>query len=75
MPGAFVEFQGERIKILAADQVEGGGSPGTVIDDALTIACGTDAIRPTLVQRAGKGVMKSSELLRGFPIPPGSSLG
>lgn len=74
MPGAFVEFQGERIKILAADEVESDGSPGTVIDDSLTIACGTEAIRPTLVQRAGKGVMTTSELLRGFPIATGSVL-
>lgn len=74
MPGAFVEFQGERIKILAAEEVEGDGSPGTVIDDALTITCGTQAIQPTLVQRAGKGVMTTSELLRGFPIATGSVL-
>ncbi len=37
----------------------------------LTIACGEGAIRPTLVQRAGRGVMTSEELLRGFPDPRG----
>ena len=33
------------------------GKPGEVLDDQLTIACGDGAIRPTLVQRAGKGAM------------------
>ena len=47
---------------------------GTVLDDYLTIACGTGAIRATLVQRAGRGVMSAGELLRGFPIPVGTRL-
>ena len=45
-----------------------------VIDNALTIACATGAIRPRLVQRAGKAVMTSEELLRGFSIPAGARL-
>jgi methionyl-tRNA formyltransferase len=49
-------------------------SDGEVVDDCLTIACGRDAIRPTLIQRAGKPVMTSAELLRGKPIPPGTRL-
>ena len=47
---------------------------GLVLDTALTIACASGAIRPTLVQRAGRGVMTVDELLRGFPIPPGTRL-
>ena len=47
---------------------------GVVIDDRLTIVCASGAIRPTLVQRAGRGVMTSTELLRGFPIPSGTQL-
>jgi methionyl-tRNA formyltransferase len=47
---------------------------GLVLDDALTIQCGEGAIRPTLVQRAGRGVMTSEELLRGFAIPAGTQL-
>ena len=74
MPGAFFEHQGERIKVHAAEIGEGSGEPGTVLDDRLAIACGTDAIVPTLVQRAGRGVMTSQELLRGFAIAPGTRL-
>nr|WP_295374971.1 methionyl-tRNA formyltransferase [uncultured Sphingosinicella sp.] len=74
MPGAFFEFRGERIKLLAADPVEAKGAAGTVLDDALTIACAEGALSPRLVQRAGRGVMTPSELLRGFPIPMGTRL-
>jgi methionyl-tRNA formyltransferase len=74
-PGAWFEHDGERIKILAADPVEAEGEPGTVIDDRLTIACGGGALAPRLVQRAGRAAMGPAELLRGFPLPPGTKLG
>jgi methionyl-tRNA formyltransferase len=73
-PGAWFEVDGERIKLLAAEMVRGSGDPGQVIDDLLTIHCGSGALRPTLVQRAGKGAMSAEELLRGFPIPMGTIL-
>jgi methionyl-tRNA formyltransferase len=68
-PGAFFEHAGERVRILAAEVIEGIGEPGEIIDDALTIACADGAIRPIRVQRAGRGVMTADELLRGFAIP------
>ncbi len=75
VPGAFFEYQGERIRILAADiQTGGSARPATVLDATLTIACNPGAIRPKLVQRAGKSVMRTADLLRGFPIPPGTVL-
>ncbi len=74
VPGAFFEHQGERVKILDAELLDGVGAPGTVCDDALTIACGSGAIRPLRVQRAGRGVMSVAELLRGFTIPVGTRL-
>ncbi|MEY3905990.1 MAG: hypothetical protein RIR59_813, partial [Pseudomonadota bacterium] len=37
-PGAFFEYQGERFRVLAADIVAVSGTPGTILDDALTIA-------------------------------------
>jgi methionyl-tRNA formyltransferase len=74
-PGAFLEFGGERIKVLAAEITGQAGPPGIVLDDRLTIACEAGAIVPTLVQRAGRGAMTSVELLRGFSIPVGTKLG
>jgi methionyl-tRNA formyltransferase len=74
VPGAWFEAGGERIKLLAADPVEAGGEPGTVLDGRLTIACGQGALAPGLVQRAGRAAMSPGELLRGFPIPAGTKL-
>jgi methionyl-tRNA formyltransferase len=54
---------------------DGAAPAGTVIDDRLTIACGSGAIRALKVQREGKGVMDSETLLRGFAIPAGTVVG
>ncbi len=74
LPGAFFELAGERYRILASDTTDGSGEPGVVIDDRLTIACGSGAIRPTLVQRAGRPAMAPTALLRGRAIPVGTKL-
>jgi methionyl-tRNA formyltransferase len=73
-PGAWFTLEGERCKVLAAEVVEGSGAPGETLDDYLTIACGSGAIRPTLVQRAGKPTMAAADLLRGKPVPAGTRL-
>jgi methionyl-tRNA formyltransferase len=75
-PGAFFELAGERIRVHSADLLprDPMAGRGIVLDERLTIACAEGAIRPLLVQRAGRGVMTSDELLRGFPIPPGTQL-
>jgi methionyl-tRNA formyltransferase len=74
-PGAFFELNNERFRILAAEALMAErAAPGTVIDDHLTIACNPGAIRPTLIQRAGKAAMSPAELLRGLKIPPGTRL-
>ena len=73
-PGAWFEANGERIKLLAAEITTSHGAPGEVIDDRLTIGCGNGALRPTQVQRAGKGVISAEELLRGFFIAKGKVL-
>jgi methionyl-tRNA formyltransferase len=73
-PGAFFEFEGERIRVLTAELSNDRGEPGTVLDHGLAIACGDGAIVPGLVQRAGRGVMTTAELLRGFVIPAGARL-
>jgi methionyl-tRNA formyltransferase len=73
-PGAWFEVGGERIKLLAAQVAEGAGTPGEVIDERLTVAAGSGAIRPLHVQRAGRAVMAPEELLRGFAIAKGTIL-
>jgi methionyl-tRNA formyltransferase len=73
-PGAWFEYQGQRVRIIEAHCVEGDGPPGLVLDDALRIACGKGAILPDFIQRAGRGAMSVEAVLRGFPIPPGTQL-
>ena len=75
-PGAYSEIDFgrglERIKILRVAATEGSGRPGTVIDRALTIACGRGAIRILEAQRAGRTAMTGEELQRGAHAPPGA---
>jgi methionyl-tRNA formyltransferase len=73
-PGAFFELEGERYRVLAADIITASGPAGTVLDEALTIACAADAIRPTRVQRAGRPAMDAASLLRGRAFPTGTRL-
>ena len=70
-PGAWTDVKGERVKILNCEPTAGSGAPGTLLDDALTIACGSGALRLTRLQRPGKSAMEAGELLRGFSLPRG----
>lgn len=74
VPGAFFEFGGERIRVHVSRVGSACGVPGQVIGPALEIACGTGSLIAEQVQRAGRGVMPATELLRGFPIPAGTRL-
>lgn len=73
-PGAFIELNGERMKILSAERVDQQGRAGEILDEDFTIACADAAICPTLVQRAGKAAMEREALLRGFKVPKGTLL-
>jgi methionyl-tRNA formyltransferase len=73
-PGAWFELGGARVKALRSTKGDGGGAPGTVLDDKLTIACGTGAVRLTQVQRAGKEPMSAEDFLRGTPVKAGAKV-
>lgn len=73
-PGSFFELDGERIRVLSAEIVDAGGAVATVLDDRLTIGCGTGAIRPLIVQRSGRAAMTVDALLRGYAITAGTRL-
>jgi methionyl-tRNA formyltransferase len=73
-PGAWCLAGDERVKILGSVLAEGRGAPGEVLDGALTVACGRDAVRLTRLQRAGRGPQGAAEFLRGMPLPPGTRL-
>ena len=67
-------MKGERLKILYAEPAPGKGTPGEVIGDDLTIACGEGALRLVKVQRAGGKAMAAADLLNGFALPKGTRL-
>jgi methionyl-tRNA formyltransferase len=77
-PGAWFElkFGGktERVRALRTALVEMSGTPGAVLDDHLTIACGEGALRLTELQRAGKRPMEAEDFLRGVALGPGAAV-
>jgi methionyl-tRNA formyltransferase len=73
--GATAAGKAERVKVLRAGVADGSGVPGEVLDDALTVACGSGAVRLLELQRAGKKPMGAAEFLRGFPLARGAVLG
>jgi len=77
-PGAWCEIEiggkGERVKVLATALAEGAGTPGTVLDSALTVACGDGAVRLIRLQRAGRQPMETADFLRGATVAPGARL-
>ncbi len=78
-PGAWFEAllagKAERIKVLRSVLVPGKGDPGQLLDANLTVACGSQAVRLTQVQRAGKKPMGGADFLRGFPLGKGTQFG
>jgi len=80
-PGAFTTQDGTVLKIGEANLVplaasgEANVSAGTVLDDALTVRCGDDALQILRLQRPGKAMMNATDYLRGTPMPKGTCLG
>ena len=78
-PGAWFEAPSAegpvRVKALLSTPAEGSAAPGTVLDDRLTVACGSGAVRLLRVQREGRAAQSAEDLLRGFPLPAGAVLG
>lgn len=77
-PGAWCEImlggKPERLKLLRSTLAEGAGAPGEVIDEQLTIACASGAVRLTELQRAGGRAVAVEEFLRGTKIEKGTKL-
>jgi methionyl-tRNA formyltransferase len=75
-PGAWCEFpKAGRVKILHTTKGVGEGPPGRVLDDKLTVACGSGAMRILQLQRAGGKPTTADEFLRGTAIVPATVLG
>lgn len=67
-PGAWVEVNGERVKLLRSRLAKGSGTPGQVLG-GFTVACGDDAVVIIEAQREGKRSMPAMDVLRGLILP------
>lgn len=74
VPGAFFEYDGSRYRIHSAEIINTAGDAGTLINDQMMIACGDGAIKPSLIQKAGRPKLSLSEFLNGAKIPVGTVL-
>ncbi len=78
-PIALTTLAGERLKVFAAEKVNGKDEPGTVLEadpkKGLTVACGEGALRLTEIQLVGGKRMKATDFLRGHAIEVGTKLG
>ncbi|MFT8896003.1 MAG: methionyl-tRNA formyltransferase [Acetobacter sp.] len=76
-PGAFTTLDDVTLKIGAVEiEAKRSGTPGTVLDNRLTVACGEDsALRICRIQRPGRGMMDAEAFLRGQPMTVGTRLG
>ena len=74
-PGAWCETEiggrTERLKLLRSTLSDGVGESGGILDDRLTVACGSGAVRLVEVQRAGGRPAAAQEFLRGAKIEKG----
>ncbi len=76
-PGVWFAWHDERIKLLELEEImacDSAAKPGTVLDDDLLIRCSAGAIRPALLQRAGRQAVDRKAFLRGAAIPAGTIL-
>ncbi len=76
-PGSTAILDGGTLKLLAAhpEPAPGAAPPGTLLDAALLVACGADALRLTRVQLPGRAALDAAAFLRGHPVAAGTRLG
>ena len=75
-PGSFCQLpNGDAMKVWRAEQVEGIGVPGELLDGRLRVATGEGALRLIEIQPLGKKRMSATAFLNGFPVPTGQLLG
>ena len=73
-PGAWTMHGETRIRLLRASLAKGQGTPGTILEGKLRIACGEGAIEVRELQRAGRGAQSAEDFSRGYPLAHGARL-
>ncbi len=67
-PGAWIEVDGQRVKLLRSRIADAEGAPGQHLG-AFRIACGSGAVDILEAQRQGKRPVSAEEFLRGQTLP------
>jgi len=75
-PGAWTTCRDKELKLFGGRPVPASGEPGRVLEagDALTVACGSGAVRATEVQPAGRGRMAARAFVNGRGVAAGDRL-
>ena len=74
-PSCFIFFQILKSGDFSlALELEEKGSPGEIIKDHFTIACGTNSIQILEIQKEGKNKMKTLEFLKGNSLKIGDKI-
>jgi methionyl-tRNA formyltransferase len=77
-PSAQTTLQGSPLKIWRATPVAGHGEPGTILaldKNGIVVACGTDALCITELQKAGSKRLETGAFLAGNPLTVGEQFG
>lgn len=81
-PGAFTFRAGKRVKVIAAERMEGAPAgdarPGQVVAasrSGIDVACGDGLLRLQQVQPEGKKAMDAASFVNGFRVVPGERWG
>ena len=73
IPGAKCRIKGENIKIINAEVIEINEETdnGLIVDTPFVVKCAENAIKINTLQRPGKKIMSSKEVLNGWKITKG----
>jgi methionyl-tRNA formyltransferase len=77
-PGARTRFRGKILKVIRANEVEGSGEPGTLLDPVAghpVVAAGSGAVVLEQVIPEGRKPMGGADFVRGQRLEPGERLG
>ena len=73
-PGAWFKYKNQRYKVWKANMANTSGSPGTIVDKMLTIACKDQSIKILEIQKEGKSRQQIDQFLLGNKIKIGESI-
>ena len=74
-PGSWFEYNGSRLKIIKAKEVEKRGNVGEILSDRFIIGCQKNAIQILELQKEGKTKISIEEYLNGHSLKVGDLVG